>query len=223
MRTRTSAHLPSSAAGGARTSRSALNLAPAPNADEDVRAPPRVRRRGCADLPVRIEPCTRPECGRGRPRTSQGSAASGARTSRSALNLAPDRMRTRTSAHLPGFGGVRCADLPVRIEPCTRPECGRGRPRTSQGSAAGGARTSRSALNLAPGRNADEDVRVPPKFGVSAVRGRPRPQFALAPDQSADVAVRVPAGYSSPAASSARRASSSRSRRLAPRRMLPIE
>ena len=124
---------------------------------------------GCADLPVRIGVRTTPECGRGRPRTSQ----------------------------CPACG---CADLPVRIGVRARPECGRGRPRTSQCSACGvrgppgphrgshhagmrtrtsahlpvfgvrGARTSRSALGLVPGRNADEDVRAPPSVRRGGAR-----------------------------------------------------
>ena len=145
---------------------------------------------GCADLPVRIGLAADWECGRGRPRTSHGSASAGARTSRSALGLrqtgnadgdvrAPPMvrrlrvrgppgpqwhcarlgMRTGTSAHLPGFGVCGCADLPVRIGLAADRECGRGRPRTSHGSASAGARTSRSAMGFA---------------GPECGRGRPR-------------------------------------------------
>ena len=90
MRTRTSAHLQSSAAGrGARTSRSAIG--------------PRAGR----------------GCGRGRPRTSQCPAAARC-ADLPVRNWASHRagMRTRTSAHLAGFGGGGCADVPVRISGC---------------------------------------------------------------------------------------------------------
>ena len=64
-----------------------------------------MRHRGTRTSSSANEPCTSPECGRGRPRTSQCSASS------------------------------RCADLPVRTGLRGRPGCGRGRPRTSQCSA----------------------------------------------------------------------------------------
>ena len=100
MRTRTSAHLP-------RARRLGVRGPPGPhrasrqgrNADEDVRAPPRVRRLGCADLPVRMGFAPRPGCGRGRPRTSPGSASGGARASRPALAC---RSGTRRAPRLYG-------------------------------------------------------------------------------------------------------------------------
>ena len=117
------------------------------NADEDVRAPPGVRREGVRGRPRPQLACAGPECGRGRPRTSRCSACGGARTSPSAIGLRGTGMRTRTSAHLPVFGVRRV----------------RG--------------TSPSAIGFARCRNADEDVRAPPGVRRVAVRGRPRPQL----------------------------------------------
>ena len=156
-----------------------------PNADEDVRAPPKVRRlRGARTSPPAIDLCTTP------------------------------RMRTRTSAHLPRFGvcGVRGRPRP-QLNFARRPECGRGRPRTDQGSAPAGCAdvpVRDRPLHDAP--SADEDVRAPtrvrrlrgartspsavdlcttprmrtrtsahrPGFGVCGVRGRPRPRSTFA-------------------------------------------
>ena len=206
---------PGSASGGARTSRP---HAPRPHAD-DVRAPPRVRRLGCADLPVRMGFAPRPGCGRGRPRTSPGSASGGARTSRSASGFAPrpgcGRGRPRTS---PGSasGGARTSRSASGFAP--RPECGRGRPRTSPGSASGGARTSRSASGFAPrpgcGRGrprtspgvrgppgpsgfaprpgCGRGVRAPPRVRRPGVRGPPGPHRASRQGRDADEDVRAP-------------------------------
>ena len=104
------------------------------DADEDVRAPRRVRRWWVRGPPGPHWTCWRSRDADGDVRAPpRGSAVVGARTSRSALDLLPDTgMRTGTSAHLLGFGGGGCADLPVRIGlGARRPGCGRGRPRTS--------------------------------------------------------------------------------------------
>ena len=129
-----------------------MGLAARPDADanrkrfEDVRAPPPVSASArCAALPVRMEPGSKAQCGRGRPRTPPVSAS------------------------------ARCADLPVRMEPGSKAGCGRepqavrGRPRTPRFRRLRGARTSRSAWSLAVRPNADanrkrfEDVRAPPR------------------------------------------------------------
>ena len=197
MRTRTSAHLAGFGGGVVRGP-------PGPqwawcqsrNADEDVRAPRRVRRRrGARTSRSAMGLVPEPECGRGRPRTSQGSAAAWCADLpvRNGLG-ARAGMRTRTSAHLAGFGGggvrgppgpqwawcqSRNADEDVRAPPrvrrrrgartsrsamgfAPRLECGRGRPRTSQGSAAAWCADLPVRNGLGASRNADEDVRAPP-------------------------------------------------------------
>ena len=190
-----------------------IGLAPRRNADEDVRAPPSVRRRtshgGCADLPVRIGVCARPECGRGRPRTSRGSAAVGARTSRSASGFAPGpecgRGRPRTS-HGSAAVGARTSRSALGFAP--RRECGRGRPRTSRGSAAARYADHPVRIGFAPRRDADGDVRAPPavrrvrgaRTSRSALgfaprlgcgRGRPRTSYGSAAAGCADLPVRI--------------------------------
>ena len=168
-------------------------LAPGRNADEDVRAPPGVRRRRGArtsrsalDL-RRVGMRTRtsahlPGFGGGR----------GARTSRSALGLRRVGMRTRTSAHLPGFGGVAVRGPPGPQWACTGSECGRGRPRTSRVSAASRCADLPVRIGLAPGRNADEDVRAPPGFRRRRGARTSRSALGFAPGRNADEDVRAP-------------------------------
>ena len=138
-----------------------------------------------------------PECGRGRPRTSEGSASRGARTSGPQWALhqagnadedvrAPPRVRRVRVRGPPGphwalrqagnadedvrapprFGVARCADLRSAMGLAPDWECGRGRPRTSRGSASRGARTSGQQWGLHQTGDADEDVRAPPRFGA---------------------------------------------------------
>ena len=120
MRTGTSAHLPGFGGCVVRGPPGPhLGSAPGRNADEDVRAPARVRRRR------------------------------GARTSRSALGLAPGRNAdedVRAPPRVRRRRGARTSRSAFGLR--TRPECGRGRPRTSQG------------------------------FGGCVVRGPPGPQWA---------------------------------------------
>ena len=141
MRTRTSAYRRGSAGAGCADLPVRIGLAAGPDADEDVRTPPRVWRVGGARTSrSALILAAGPE-----PRTSAHRPGfAGARTSRSALILAagPDaedvrappgfggcgvrgppgphcwqrgRMRTRTSAYRRGSAGAGCADLPVRV------------------------------------------------------------------------------------------------------------
>ena len=86
------------------------------------------RWRGCtpsryAGLPARSEPCTSPECGRGRPRTVKVHRIVATEPC-SGVEMVRAQERWR------GCTPSRYAGLPARSEPCTSPECGRGRPRT---------------------------------------------------------------------------------------------
>ena len=136
------------------------------DADEDVRAPRRVRRwRGGRASRAAMGLVAEPGCGRGRPRTSRCSAAS------------------------------RCADLPVRIEPCTGAGMRTGTSAHLAVFGGGrGARTSRSAMNLAPGPDADGDVRAPRR--VRRWRGGRASglQWAWWQRRDADEDVRAPRG-----------------------------
>ena len=162
MRTRTSAHLPGfggAGCAGVLARNGACTLHRSRDADGDVRAPPKVRRCGVRGRPRpqwNLHLAPKPGCGRARPRTSQGSAVRGARASSPATEPAPCTeagMRTGTSAHLPGFGGAGCAGVLARngnLHLAPKPGCGRGRPRTSQGSAVPGARASSPAMEPVP-------------------------------------------------------------------------
>ena len=165
MRTRTSAHLPGSAASE------------------------------CADLPVRIGLRSGLECGRGRPRTSPVRRRGGARTSRSALGFAAGWNADEDVRAPPGFGGVGVRGPPGPHGLAAGLECGPGRPRTSPVRRRRGARTSRSALGLAAGWNADGDVRAPPRFGGVVVRGPPGPHWVSQQAWNADEDVRAPPGF----------------------------
>ena len=123
MRTRTSAHLAVFGGGAVRGPPGPqLGLAPGRNADEDVRAPRGVRRlRGARTSRSAIAPCAGPECGRGRPRTSQCSASAG------------------------------CADVPVRILWGDPALCALGegvRPRAHEGADAGVVRLLRILVGV---------------------------------------------------------------------------
>ena len=162
MRTRTSAHLPGSAAARCADLPVRIGLVPGGDADEDVRAPPRIRRRR------------------------------GARTSRSALGLVPSRDADEDVRAPPRFGGgaVRGPAGPHRVG--ARRGCGRGRPRTSQVRRRRGARTSRSASGLVPWRDADEDVRAPPRIRRRRGARTSRSALGFVPGRDADEDVRAP-------------------------------
>ena len=169
------------------------------NADGDVRAPPAFGPRRCAGVLARNGTRTRPECGRGRPRTArvrraevrgrprpqrnlhaagmrtgtsahrQGSARGGARASSPATELDAAGMRTGTSAHRQrsARGGARASSPATELDAAGM-RTGTSAHRQRSATLHGGARASSPATELARGRNADGDVRAPPRF--TAVR-----------------------------------------------------
>ena len=185
---------------GARTSRSALGLVHnARMRTEDVRAPRQgsAAWRGARTSRSALGLVPTPGCGRGRPRTSQGSAA--ARCADLPVRIGPraqrrnaDRGRPRTSPGVEPRRGARTSRSALGLVPT--PGCGRGRPRTSQGSAA--ARCADLPVRIGPRANArmrTEDVRAPPTpSALGAVRGPPGPHWASCQRRVADEDVRAP-------------------------------
>ena len=187
MRTATSAHRQRSGALKVRGPHG-------PHADGDVRAPSTVRRSQGARA-------SRPACGRGRPRTVNGSALKvrgphgpqcGRRRPRTVNGPAlsryaglPARMRTGTYAHRQRFGALKVrgphgphADGDVRAPStvrrsqgtrASRPACGRGRPRTVNGS--GALKCAGLPARMRTGTSAHRQ-----RFGALKVRGPPGPQ-----------------------------------------------
>ena len=123
-----------------------MELVPSRNADGDVRAPARATAQspGNSSQVLKMAPAQEDQ---------RGSAHQGARASSPAMDFAPDRnadgdvrVPSRATAQSPGnsvqtsrwrvlknASGLRpsrCAGVLARNGPCTRPECGRGRPRT---------------------------------------------------------------------------------------------
>ena len=200
MRTRTSAHLPVFGGCAVRGPPGPqLGFARGRDADEDVRAPPGVRRlrgaRTSRNWASAIGLRTRPGCGRGRPRTSRCSASARCAdlpvrnwASREGRNADED---VRAPPGVRRLRGARTSRSATGLR--TRPGCGRGRPRTSRCSAP--ARCADLPVRNWASHEAGMRTRTSahlPVFGACAVRGPPGPQLGFARGRDADEDVRAP-------------------------------